>query len=58
MGPGKIIGFAILAIIWGWLCAIMLTTGGFSLKNLFLIVATGIIIFVPLYKKYILGKKE
>ncbi len=49
----KIAGLAILAIVWIWLCrAIICYAGGFTLKNIFLIVASGIIIFVPLWKKY------
>lgn len=54
MSIGKAIGFGILALIWCWLCVVLLTNaGGFTFKNLFLIVTSGIIIFVPLWKKYI-----
>lgn len=50
----KIAGFSILALVWLWLCQSLVTAGGgFTLKNLFLIVASGIIIFVPLWKKYV-----
>lgn len=49
----KIAGLTILALVWIWLCqALILQGGGFNLKNIFLIVASGIIIFVPLWKKY------
>lgn len=53
MKPIRIAGFALLALVWLWLCrALLMTGGGVTFKNLFLIVASGIIIFVPLYKKY------
>jgi hypothetical protein len=47
-------GFILLLLLWLWLCrAVIVTGGGINLKNIFLIVASGIIIFVPLWKKYI-----
>ena len=53
MGIGKILGFSLLALLWIWLCYIMVVSGGgLTLKNIFIIVASGIIIFVPLWKKY------
>ena len=53
MNFGKALGFSLLAILWVWLCVtLIVSTGGFTFKNLFLIVASGIIIFVPLWKKY------
>lgn len=53
MGIGKIIGFGLLALLWIWLCqALIISGGGITFKNLFLITASGIIIFVPLYKRY------
>lgn len=54
----KIAGFTVLAIVWLWLCRSLIAWGGgFNLKNIFLIVASGIIIFVPLYKKYVKGSR-
>lgn len=54
MGIGKAIGFALIALLWIWLCsALIISGGGPTFKNLFLIIASGIIIFVPLWKKYI-----
>ncbi len=53
MQPTKIAGFSILALVWVWLCWSLLALGGVNLKNILLVVATGIIIFVPLWKKYI-----
>lgn len=53
MGIGKAIGFGLLTVLWIWLCSsLIISGGGVSFKNLFLIVASGIIIFVPLWKKY------
>lgn len=53
MKPIRIAGFSLLALVWLWLCwALLASAGGLTAKNLFLIVASGIIIFVPLYKKY------
>lgn len=53
MNPVKIAGFGILALLWLWLCWELLMLGGINLKNIFIMIATGIIIFVPLWKKYI-----
>lgn len=53
MQPVKIAGFFVLALVWIWLCWSLLALGGVNLKNLFLVVASGIVIFVPLWKKYI-----
>ncbi|MFG6427657.1 hypothetical protein [Lepagella muris] len=53
MQPVKIAGFSVLALLWIWLSLTLLLSGGFNFKNLFLVVASGIIIFVPLWKKYI-----
>ncbi|MCH5222576.1 MAG: hypothetical protein J1E82_00920 [Muribaculaceae bacterium] len=58
MGIGKAIGFGLLALLWFWLCFLLVSSGGgLTFKNLFLIVASGIIIFVPLWKKYFRGKQ-
>lgn len=54
MKPTRIAGFAVLFIIWAWLCFGLLTSAdGFNLKNILIALMSGIIIFVPLYKKYI-----
>lgn len=53
MNPVKIAGLIILALVWVWLCrALIVSGGGVTLKNLLLIAISGIIIFVPLWKKY------
>jgi hypothetical protein len=54
MNAVKIVGILLLALVWLWLCwSLIALGGGFTMKNAFLIVASGIIIFVPLWKKYI-----
>lgn len=46
-------GILLLIVLYIWLSkAIIVGAGGLTLKNIFLIVAAGIIIFVPIYKKY------
>ncbi|MDE5712035.1 MAG: hypothetical protein K2I16_00155 [Muribaculaceae bacterium] len=53
MQPIKIAGLSVLALLWIWLSWSLLALGGVNLKNILLVAATGIIIFVPLWKKYI-----
>ncbi len=49
-----IIRFAILGVLWAALVAlIVLYSRPFTLYTAFVIVASAIIIFVPMYKKYI-----
>lgn len=50
---GKLAGLILLALIWIWLVYMLFTRGGIDFKNLFIAVASGIIIFVPLWKRYI-----
>ena len=53
MGIGKAIGFGLITVLWIWLVVtLIISGGGFTFKNLFLIIASGIIIFVPLWKRY------
>lgn len=50
---GIIIRFAILGVIWlALVAAIILRNDKFTLYHAFVIVASGIIVFVPMYKKY------
>ncbi|MDE7159514.1 MAG: hypothetical protein K2O24_01520 [Muribaculaceae bacterium] len=53
METRHIIVILFLALLWLWLCWILVSAGGLTGKNAFLIVASGIIIFVPLWKRYI-----
>ncbi len=53
MKPIRFAGLALLALVWIWLCAGLLTSAdGFNLKNILIALTSGIVIFVPLYKKY------
>lgn len=52
MSTSRLIGIAVLVIVWLWLAWFMLKHAGVTLYNLLLVGMTGIIIFVPLYKKY------
>ena len=58
MTPIRVAGLALLALAWIWLCAGLLTSAdGFNLKNILIALMSGIIIFVPLYKKYFKREK-
>ncbi|MDE6649097.1 MAG: hypothetical protein K2K45_04110 [Muribaculaceae bacterium] len=59
MKPARIAGLAMLALLWVWLSVGLLTSAnGFNLKNILIAAMSGIIIFVPLYKKYVKGDKK
>lgn len=59
MKTSVIIGFAILFIVWGALVAfILIYSRPLTLYTFFVIVASFIIIFVPLYKKYVKNVKR
>lgn len=59
MKPIRIAGFAMLALLWLWLSVGLLTSAeGFNLKNILIAAMSGIIIFVPLYKKYFGSEKK
>lgn len=54
MNGFKIAGFSLILILWLWLCqGVVRAPGGFTLHKLLIIVFSAILIFVPLYKKYI-----
>ncbi len=50
---GKIAGLILLALIWVWLVYMLFSRGGFDLKNILIAAFSGIIIFVPLWKRYL-----
>ncbi len=52
MGKALIIRIAFIAALWIALCYLLVTSQPFTLKVAFIILASGIIVFVPLYKKY------
>ncbi len=49
----RIAGFVLLLLLWIWLSQYLLRAGGFNLHNILVVVMSGIVIVVPLYKKYI-----
>lgn len=57
MKTSAIIGLSILLVIWLYLAWLLLTAGGINLKNLIILAISGIIVFVPLYRK-VAGDKQ
>lgn len=58
MNISVIIRFGIIGLLWVGICAyyiahLMASSSPVTLLTLFPIVASGVIVFVPLYKKYI-----
>lgn len=58
MRPVTIIGISVLAIVWVWLAWVLLAYGGVNLKNIIVLAITAIVIFKPLYSKYIAPARE
>ncbi len=52
-----VIRFICILLLWLGLCYLVIASQPFTLKVLFIVVASGIIVFVPLYKKYVRKKK-
>lgn len=48
----KYLGIGILVAVWLWLAWYVLAGSGVTLINIFWVVISGIIVFVPLYRKY------
>lgn len=49
---------ACIVLLWIALCYLVVTSRPFAFMTLFVIVASGIIVFVPLYKKHVRGKSN
>ena len=47
-----------ITILWLLLCYLLLSTRPLTLWLIFTIIASGIIVFVPLYKKYVRNAKN
>lgn len=43
---------AVLFLLWLGLCYLLIDRGGFNLKNIIVAATSGIVILVPLWKKY------
>lgn len=54
---GVIWRFAVLGVLWVMLVGYLVTHARITLYTVFVIIASAIIIFVPMYKKYIKGKR-
>ena len=52
MKGAKYVGITILAVVWLWLAVFIFIRAGITLLNIIWVVISGIIVFVPLYKKY------
>ena len=63
MRMSVVLRFLIIGLIWAGVCGVliarMIAEGtAINLMTLFPIIASGIIVFVPLYKKYIRNDKQ
>ncbi len=56
MSKYLIFRFVCLVLLWVALCVILLMSRKIDFMVIFAIIASGIVIFVPLYKKYKSGK--
>lgn len=57
MSTGNIIRFSCILLLWLALCYLLVTRSArIDFNVVFAIVASGIIVFVPLYKKYVRKK--
>lgn len=52
------IRFAFIAVLWLALCYLVVASQPFTLWIAFILVASGIVVWVPLYKKYIKNDKR
>ena len=52
MKQGDLIRFVCVLLLWVCLCWLVLSRAQITFMTVFSIVASGIIVFVPLYKKY------
>ena len=59
MTTGNMIRFACILLLWVGLCWLLLTRAApIDFMEVFTIVASGIIVFVPLYKKYVKNQSD
>lgn len=54
---GQIVRLVFITLLWAVLCVLMIATQPFTLRTLFWVVASGVVVFVPLYKKYVRDRK-
>lgn len=58
MKTADIVRLCFIAALWLALCYLVVASQPFSPRVLLVIIASGIIVFVPIYKKYKRTKKE
>lgn len=59
MNAIRIGGMLLLLALWIWLSVSLFRLGGgITLKNIFLVGASGIIIFLPLWRKYVKPQED
>lgn len=51
-------GLTFIVLLWVLICWVLIASQPFTLHVLFVVVASAIIVFVPLYKKYFRKKDE
>lgn len=54
----QIFRFVCLVLLWLILCYFVVAYQPFTLRVAFIIVASGIVVFVPVYKKYVKNGKS
>ncbi|MBD5186039.1 MAG: hypothetical protein HDS11_01220 [Bacteroides sp.] len=54
----QIFRFTCLALLWVILCYFVVAYQPFTLRVAFIVIASGIVVFVPLYKKYVKNGKN
>ncbi len=57
MKTSLIIRFTFIVALWLLLCYLVVTTQPLTFRVVFIIVASGIVVLVPLWKKYIRNKQ-
>ena len=58
MQKSTLFGFIVLALVYIWLAWLILSKSSVTLYNILLIVMAGMIIFVPLYRKYMVKEDK
>ena len=58
MKKSTLFGFIVLALVYIWLAWLILSKSSVTLYNILLILMAGMIIFVPLYRKYIVKEDK
>ncbi len=57
MTTARIVRFVFILALWLALCYLLVTRRGLDGMTVFILIVSGIVVWVPLYKKYIRDKK-